>query len=129
MSSTTTYGYKLPANGDRGSTFFPDLEHNISRVDGHTHDGSDSALIPAKNISKSTQDIASGSWVLVAGGHYRQLVTTPSGYTVDSSFMKFYFNGGSFDGQQVFLKVEKASSTTYYVYINDNTQALKVVYG
>lgn len=50
MSTTTTYGYKRPVNGDRGSVWFADLITNIDRMDAHDHDGVDSALLPAANI-------------------------------------------------------------------------------
>lgn len=129
MPTTTTYGYKKPINGERGSVFYPALNDNFQRLNDHTHDGVNSAPIPAANITKGSASILAASWVSLGGGNYRQLVTTPSGVTVDNMIPKFFCTGGAEDGHQILPSIEKVSSTTYYVYINDNTQTLTVKYG
>jgi hypothetical protein len=129
MSSTLSNGYKLPATGDKGSSFFPDLEFDIQRLNDHTHDGSNSNKISVANLTKLTQTLLAASWVATTGGTYRQLVTLPATGDYDSVIPKFQISGGSEDGSIIYPSVEKVSSTTYYVYINDNTLALKVVYG
>lgn len=127
MSSTLSHGYKLPATGDRGSTWFGNLEDNITLSNSHAHNGTDGELILAKYITKATASIASGSWAAVAGqtGTYKQTVTLPSGYLM--STVQIHFLDPS--GHPLNLSVEKASSTTYDVYINDNSMTLTAVYG
>ncbi len=124
MSTTLSNGYKKPDTGDRGNTFFTDLEDNITRVNSHDHDGSNSEPINTKNLSKDSQTISSGSWSLVSDGIYRQLVTVPSGHTVDDMVPKF-----TIDDDIYHPTIEKASTTTYYIYINDNTKDVVVKYG
>jgi hypothetical protein len=128
MPTTLTYGRKVPLDGER--TFWDNLEANIARDDAHTHDGSDSAAVPAKNITHGTSSLLAANWAAVAGesGTYRQLVTVPTGYTEKSFAKAFFINSGSEDGFQFFPSVERVSDTTFYVYINDNTVDVKVVY-
>lgn len=125
MSTTLTYGYKLPQDGDKGSTWFPDLAFDISRLNDHSHDGLNSAPISSINITSTTQALVSGSWVATANGIYRQLVTVPSGKTYDNSVIIFRNTSTK---SQMFLGVEKVSATTYYVYINDNSVDVTAYY-
>lgn len=130
MSETLSNGYKNPETGDRGSSWFADLNFNIERVNNHTHDGTNSELLNASNITKSSATISAGSWGSDLGGStYKQTITLPGSFTFDNTILKFFISGGSADGQLIFPTVIKQSSTTYDVYINDNSQALKVVYG
>lgn len=129
MSSTLTYGRKLPANGD--STWWDDLASNITKDDTHNHDGANSIKLTPANFNKSTGAISSASWVSVAGqaGTYKQTVTVPANYAVDSMQVKFYITGGGEDGHEVALTVRKVTSLTFDVFINDNTINLVAVYG
>jgi hypothetical protein len=129
-ATTTTYGYKMPTRNDRGDEVFDALEANITRSDIHTHDGSNGAQINPKDLSKTTTTLALASWAAVAGqtGTYRQLLTVPSGYTVDASVIKCFVGSGADAGDVLFLTIEKESATTAYVYINDNTIDVKVTY-
>jgi hypothetical protein len=130
MSTTLTKGYKQPETGDRGSSWFSDLNFDIARINDHTHDGSNSQAIPAKNITKSSATIASGAWGSDLGGSsYKQTITLPSGYTFDDTTFKFKISGGAYDGRVIIPTLVKITSTTYDVYINDNTQVLVVTYG
>jgi hypothetical protein len=128
VSSTLSNGYKLPATGDRGSVFYPDLEDNITLMNSHAHTGSDGETIDVKYLSKTTATIASGSWSAVSGqaGTFRQLITMPAGFDWDAQELKFTL---STLGHVIHPSVEKVSATTYYVYINDSSLALKVTYG
>ena len=47
MATTLSYGFVRPATGDKGSVFFPALEDNITQLNSHDHDGTDSALMTA----------------------------------------------------------------------------------
>lgn len=130
MSTTLSKGYKNPDTGDRGSSWFPDLNFNISRINAHSHDGSDSEQIAASNLTKSSATILAASWGSDLGGStYQQTITLPAGYDMDDVQMKFIISGGTYDGTEVFPEVVKQSSTTYTVEINDNTQTLVVLYG
>ena len=127
MSTTLTYGRKKPQDGDKGSTFFDDLEQNVDLDDAHTHNGTDSSLLPTSSFNNTTQAIASGSWAAVSGkpGLYKQTVTLPGTLTYDG---RGIFFKDSTTGHMLNLKVEKVSSTTYDVYINDNTVSLTAIY-
>ena len=130
MSTTTSHNLVKPATGDRGTVFWPALEAAIQRLNDHTHNGTDSETINPRYFSKTTNTLVIASWSAVAGqtGTYRQLEAVPTGYTVDGSNPKFMVGSGSDAGAVLFLSTEKVSSTTYYVYINDNTIDVKVVY-
>ena len=129
MSTTTTYGYKLPSTGERG-TWWTNLTDNFSRLDSHSHNGIDSPLLPTTSLAKTTQTILSANWSAVSGqpGTYSQTVTVPAGYDMASIAIKFYFSGGSQDGAEVIPSIEKVSATSFKIYINDNTQTLKAIY-
>lgn len=127
MSTTTARGYRKPQSGDRG--WYSDLEFNIDRVDAHSHDGSDSVALPSSSITKSTQDVLAASWVSQGEGTFKQTLTIPTNYSWNDMQVRFYVNGGGMDGEEVILSVKKVSATTFDVYINDNTLALKAVYG
>lgn len=127
MSTTTSKGYKKPDTGDRMPSWCSDLEDNITRVNSHIHDGSDSEQIPPKYILKPTATLSSGSWSAVVGqaGTYKQTVSLPSGYTMTSVEIKFLDP----NGHPLMLSVEKVSSTSFDVFINDNSINVTAVYG
>lgn len=128
MSTTLSNGFKLPDTGDKGSTFFPDLEFNIQRVNDHNHDGSNSNLISSTSISVITQAISSGSWAAVSGqpGTYKQTVSLPGSIT-DIDGINISFRDAA-TGHPLLLSVEKVSTTSYDVFINDTTLNLTAVY-
>jgi hypothetical protein len=127
MSSTlTSKGYKKPNTGDR-ATWWDDLNYNTQRLNDHTHDGSDSQALSTSVFTKGSLAVSSASWAAVAGqnGTYRQLCTHPTGYSFPTACMTIY---DSTTGNQLFLSVEKASASTFYLYVNDNTLNLVVKY-
>lgn len=130
MSTTLSYGFVRPATGDKGSTFWGQLENDITQLNDHTHNGSDSALLTATSFLAVSQTISAASWAHQGAGTYRQTVTMPASITT---------NGGVFDdyliqfrdntsGQVITPTVERVTPTTFYVYINDNTITLKAKY-
>lgn len=127
MSTTTAKGYRKPTTGDRG--WYTDLEFNIDRIDAHSHNGVDSAALPSTSITKITQDVLAASWSSLGEGNYKQTLTLPTNFTFNDMQVRFYVNGGTMDGQEVILSVKKVSASTFDVYVNDNTLALKAVYG
>lgn len=118
---TLSKGYKKPQYPDTGDVWFPAMEQNIQLMNDHTHDGSNSQV-----LGSATQVIASGSWVAspIGGGSYRQLVTMPAGFSFDQCALWFQLS----TGEVVYPSVERQSSTTYYIYTNDNTKTYKAFY-
>lgn len=120
MAITLSYGYKKPQTGDKGSTFFPDLEADIQQLNDHAHNGSNSARIPSTNISAVTVAIASGAaWVLESSGKYYQEVLIPNDANYDDVFVMVK----NAAGEQMFLDVKPVSGNAkkFKVYSNDNT--------
>jgi len=127
MSTTLTYGRKVPADGDKGTSFFDDLEDNIAVDDAHTHDGTNSSTLSTSSITNATTSILSAAWVAVAGktGLYSQNVTMPTGLTLGKRGVLFI---DASTGHFYLLSVEQVSTTEYTVYINDNTISLTAIY-
>jgi hypothetical protein len=125
---TLSYGYELPENGDRGSVWFPSLANNITQLNGHTHDGVDSAQLNVSAITKFSQTIDAGDWVIVADGTYRQEVTMPANVNMSDFQMRFEIEGGAGDNDIIFPSIEHSAANKYYVYINDNTLNLRALY-
>ncbi len=129
MSTTLSYGWIKPQTGDRGSTFFPQLEANIQKDNDHTHNGTNSAFLSpsAFSVTGFTSTIASGSWAAVSGksGLYEQTVTVPAAVTEVNNYDIHIYNSS---GHRLDLTIERQSATTYKVYINDNSLTLTAVY-
>lgn len=125
MSITLSYGYKLPENGDRGATFFPDLAADIQQLNDHNHDGTDSALLSIQAVTLTTQLILAAAWVATTGGTYRQLVTLPGSLQYDAISMEFRHTASK---HSVHPTIEYVSATTYYIYTNDNTLGVTALY-
>lgn len=121
---TLSYGYKRPQTGDQGSTLFTALADNITRLNDHDHDGSDSAQLSAASVIAITATIAAGSWSATSQGNYRQLVTLPG--TLDYDEINIGIKNSS--GHWVFPTIEKVSDNSFYVYTNDNSTLFTAVY-
>ena len=125
MSVTLTYGFKNPENGDRGSSWFADLNANIVQLNSHNHDGSNSAPIPSSTITGGIVNILAAAWVLDVAGRYKQDVTTPSGYNMDTSNPLTRL---TVSGNLVTPTIEKLSGTSFRIYTCDNSLAYTVVF-
>ena len=125
MVQTTSYGYKTGEDGDKGKTIFDFLNFNFLRLNGHKHDGVDSQKLDSTNITKITQSLDAGDWVSHVNGLYRQLVTLVGGLDYDDVAVTFKDAANS---DQLYLRAEKVTDTTYYVYCNDNTKNVTVLY-
>lgn len=121
-----TYGIKVPETNDTGADgLFTWLQENLTQIDAHTHDGVTSSLLTAASVAVVTQSIASGSWGATVGdGMYRQTITISGSLNYDNININFKNSSG----HQVFLHVEKVSTTQYYVYTNDNTMTYTAIY-
>lgn len=122
--TTLTYGLKRPQTRDTGSALFTALEDNITQLDGHTHNGTNSALLSTAAVAMVTQTIAAGSFVDQGGGRYRQTITLPGALTLSVCTVMFKTSLGHL----VQLTMELVSSTSYYVYTNDNSASYTAMY-
>lgn len=126
---TLSYGYKLPETGDRGSIWFPALEDNIERLNDHSHNGTDSALLTTSSMTATTNTASSTAWDAVVGktGLYSQVVTMPTGFVYDSYMITF--RNAATSGELLYLQTEKVGTGTYRLYCNDNSISVKAFYG
>lgn len=113
MSITTlSKGYQKPSDPTYGDLFFPALEDNIQLMNDHAHDGVTGAVTPRTVVTAS-----SGSWGSdLGGGTYRQLLTAPTGFTYDDARIEVRRS----TGEIVYATIERVSSTTFYLYTNNN---------
>lgn len=112
MSLTLSNGYKKPESGDLGTSFFPDLEDNIDRINAHSHNGVDSNKLTALSFTLLTDNIVSGDFGIV-GSKHRVTVTVPAGISVDATTIKLR---DPTTKEPLYLKVEKITTTTFYIY-------------
>lgn len=122
---TLSYGYVKPETGDRGTVFWPALEDNIQQINDHNHDGLNSAKLLSSAVTAVTQTVLAASWSAQGGGTYKQTVTMPAGMAYDDYGIVVKL---SVLGHVIYPTIEKVTATTYDIYINDNTLALKVLY-
>lgn len=122
---TLTYGLKRPETNDKGPVVFPALEGNIDQLDGHDHDGSNSAKIPTSSLTTVTQTLLSGNWVSLGGGNYHQQVNMNPGFDYDLTSLSFRNAAGDY----VYPSVIKISSTIFDVTTNDASSNMIVIYG
>lgn len=106
---------KVPEPGDRGSVFCPAISENFETLDEHNHDGSNSPLINAKAIAKSTINLVAAGWVATAVD-YKQLVTLPSGYSFDTATIKAIIMSGIYIGAEFVPTINKISPTTFELF-------------
>lgn len=123
MSVSLDYIQK-PADGDTGATFWDLLEALFDAFDNHTHNGTNSAQLTASSFTPTTQSISSASWASQGSGTYRQTVTLPGALTFDAISIEMRTSAGVV----IYPTIEKVTSTSYYVYVNDNTLNLTAVY-
>lgn len=121
-----------PQDGDKGSTFFDNLEYNITQLDAHDHSGVTGGFYKGANLnsaalSLTTQSIAA-TWSAVSGheGLYSQRITMPTGFTITAG--RYIFFKHAVTGHPLMLSVEQVSTTEYDVFINDNTATLTAIY-
>lgn len=135
MSTTLSYGYVRPADGDTGATFWDQLENDITQLNNHTHNGVNSALIPATSITPVSDTILAGAagvnWGSATNGLYSRTVTVPASIDYDVYSMVFRVANGSASGTRgdtLMLSHTRLSDTTYTLYINDNLVDLDILY-
>ena len=124
MATTLSNGYILPQTGDRGSVWFPALESNIQRLNDHNHDGNNSEKLSSSAFDSLTDQILPAAWVLQGNGLYRAAVTMPGSLQFDTKIIKTRANGRS-----LYADIEKLTANSFYVYVNDNSLTVGILYG
>lgn len=125
MASTLSYGYIQPANGDKGSVWFPALNTNIQKLNDHTHNGSDAAQINAGVIVSGTVSILAAGWTLVEAGKYKQTVTVPAGFTTTGYSITVRLASTN---TVIYPTIDYVSGTTFDIYTCDNTLSYTAVF-
>lgn len=131
MATTLSYGYVRPSDGDRGITFWDQLADDITQLNSHSHNGTDSARLTSQSITAVSAAITTAGWSLQSNGIYRQTVNMPAGTDFDDYGIAFQITASTGSvgvGQRVDLLVEKVSDTSYYLYSNDNALAVTAIY-
>jgi hypothetical protein len=123
---TLSYGYKKPEAGDRGSIFFPAMEENIQRLNDHSHNGVDSAPLAAASVAGATVQALAANWgVAIIPGKYKQTVTCPPGYNMNTFHYQVKDN---FSGDQIFPTIERVTTTSFDIYTCDNTLTYDILF-
>lgn len=132
----TDYGYKLPQKPDRGKSFFPALEFNITRTADHRHDGTDSTLLPTNAVVVTRQAIHSAGWGSdLGGGTFSQEITLPfvgsdgAGGTAQLLWDAISVQiRDSNTGEIIYAKCVQSAAQKYMIYTNDNSADWIAVY-
>lgn len=112
MSVVLSNGYKKPESGDLGTTFFPDLEFNIDRVNGHSHNGTDSNKLTPLSYTIFTAQVLSGDFSVV-GDEYRATVNLPAEINTDTTTIRLRDPSTK---EFLGLRIEKQSTTQFYLF-------------
>jgi hypothetical protein len=118
---TLSMGYQEPQSPDTGDIFYPAMAANMVALNNHIHDG-----LTSQFLGSSSQTVASGSWAAapIGGGIYRQTLTVPTGMSYDTCQVWFKLS----TGETVYPSQERVTSTTFYVYTNDNSLVYTAFY-
>lgn len=117
---TLSYGYKKPQNTDTGDAIFPALEGDVQQLNDHNHDGTNSAPLATRQ-----QSILAANWAPSGTTPaYRQILTVPNGLQYDTC--QIWVRRST--GEQVYPDLRRVSSTTFYFYNANNTDAYTVNY-
>lgn len=113
---TLSKGFKKPQNPDTGDVWFPAMEGNIQQLNDHNHDGSNSQPLATTSVSATA-----GAWASApqGGGLFRQTITVPAGMTYDTCDIWVLRS----TGERAYPTLERISSTTFFLYTNDNSLA------
>lgn len=120
-----SYGYKKPQTGDFGDVWFPALEDNIDLVNSHNHNGVNGEKINAISLVSTTLTVLAGDFVDQGDGYWRAPVVVPSGGLVDNYAIQVK---DPTTKDIINLKIEKISSTSFYLYTN-TVQNFEVYFG
>lgn len=124
MATTLSYGYIQPQSGDKGSVWFPALNDNIQQLNDHNHDGVTSALLPATSVSSASLTIPAAGWVADGTGRYRQDMTVPTGYNMDSFSITFKLSSGEI----ILPSITRLSASSFRIFTLDNSLTYTAVF-
>lgn len=129
MATVLGYGFVKPDVGDESSTrWMVDHRNNWQKVNDHTHDGVNSALISIPTIVKVIQSYVAADWVFLADGIYTQTVSMPIGYEYDNAFFEHTITNGTYADSEWSPRTIKTGASSYTIYSNDNTIDFDVRY-
>ncbi len=130
MADTLNYGFIKPQTGDPGSVFWPALEDNIQQTNDHTHNGSNSSRLSAASSTAVVQSVVGTGWDSAGGGLFFKPITLPSSLTSAGGTYDDYSIEirNSANDRRVFLETVKSSATTFTIYSNDDSLAVKILY-
>jgi hypothetical protein len=112
--------FEKPSSPTNGDLWWAAMERNIQYMNDHTHNGTNSQL-----IAGNTQAVSGAAWGAdLGGGSYRQTITVPSGINFDNNRIEVRTS----DGQMVYPTIVKVSTTTFYIYTNNNSQGYTISY-
>jgi hypothetical protein len=120
-----SFGYKKPQSGDRGSIWFPAIEFDIERLNTHSHDGLNSAVLSTGSSFSVSQNLPT-VWTSDGLAQYKQSVTIPSPIKYDTCVIQFRKTD---DKSILHLTAVRTSINTFDVYTYDSTLDVTVVYG
>lgn len=120
-------GFKLPQTGDYGDVWFPALEDDIQQMNDHTHNGTNSEKISLIDIdsSASVSTVLVGSFIDQGNGYWRALVNVLGGGNYDNYVVTIK---DPTTKEVLYVKQEKFSTTSFYVYMNI-PQTVEVFFG
>ena len=125
MSTNVGFGLFRPDDGDKGSTFWDELAFHFDWAAVHTHNGTNSALIPATSVTGITETLIIASWLPNPGGTgYYQDVTMPAGMTKATHRILC----SDADGAPILAQVNYISGNDFRIIINLNTIDVVVMY-
>lgn len=128
--TNTSHGYKKPNDGTTG--FWDKLNENTDQLNSHNHDGLNSEKLgPQASVGLEQVIPPVPAWVVVdaPSSSYSKDITIPVALTLAAlTFDTVNISIRSAAGDILPLKVQKLTATTFRVFSNDNTLALKVVY-
>lgn len=121
--------YQKPVAKDTGDVVATTLDDLFDRITNHNHTGQDSKAITL-NITKEVQDLVATvdfNWIDQGNDVHRAQIALPAVATVDDNMRNFFYvNGGEY--VRFYPTVEKIDNTNMYVYSNDNTIDMRIVY-
>lgn len=123
MGNTLKYGFFVPAPADTGDTWFPAMANNMTLLNNHTHNGTDTALLAVQ-----TQSILAANWGAPTNGTYTQTITMPIVNSVQMSYDSTKIEFRLSTGEPIYPSVTRLSTTQYTISTNDNTQSYVAVY-
>lgn len=132
MATTLSYGVILPVSGDIGATVWDALESDITQLNDHNHNGTNSARLTAASATATVQNhlIADGAWSSLGSGTYSKTITIPTTLSaVSGTFDDYNLQVRIYSTKEViYPRIVKASSTTFTIYSNDSTLEVTFLY-